>query len=84
MSTLGGGEKQTLVLAEHLSKVHEVFLFSRDAVDIECCQRYFNVDLSNVSIVTLSDPSDTFSRLPLVKRLYYFRMNIVHLMKHKI
>jgi glycosyltransferase involved in cell wall biosynthesis len=49
----GGGEKRTLVLAEHLSRGHSVFLFHGGALDVPALERYFDVDLSRVRPVAL-------------------------------
>jgi glycosyltransferase involved in cell wall biosynthesis len=53
MRTKGGGEKLTLVLAEHLSLDHNVWLFSHEPVNIILLERYFDVDLSRVKTIRL-------------------------------
>jgi glycosyltransferase involved in cell wall biosynthesis len=54
MQAMGGGEKLTLVLAEHLSSEHNVTLFSSDALDIPFLERFFDVDLSRISVSRLT------------------------------
>ena len=54
MSAMGGGEKLTLVLAEHLSRQHDVSLFCGEPVDVSCLERFFAVDLSRVKMVPLT------------------------------
>lgn len=53
MQALGGGEKLSLVLAEHLSYKHNVSLFSMQTLDCKFLQEFFNVDLSRVKFVSL-------------------------------
>jgi glycosyltransferase involved in cell wall biosynthesis len=55
MQAMGGGEKLTLVLAEHLSLHHNVSLFCAEPVDVSCLEQYFDVDLSRINVVTLKD-----------------------------
>ena len=54
MPAMGGGEKLTLVLAEHLSMNHNVSLFCADQPDIPLLERYFEVDLSGVNVAALN------------------------------
>jgi glycosyltransferase involved in cell wall biosynthesis len=56
MKAMGGGEKLTLVLAEHLSLRHNVFLFSEDDLDVPSLEQFFGVDLSRVSFSRLNGP----------------------------
>lgn len=56
LRTMGGGEKLTLALAEHLSRSHNVWLFSADPLDIDALEQFFGVDLSRVSPVRLKGP----------------------------
>lgn len=66
MQAMGGGEKLTLVLAEHLSLKHNVCLFCGEAVDVAALERFFEVDLSRVTVIPLKgiDPlSRTVARL---------------------
>ena len=66
MPAMGGGEKLTLVLAEHLSLTHNVSLFCAEPLDKANLERFFNVDLGRVGICPLGGPG----RLPkLVGRL---------------
>jgi len=53
---MGGGEKLTLVLAEHLSLAHNVFLFSAEPLDVPALEQFFDVDLSRVKVVCLKTP----------------------------
>lgn len=62
MRAMGGGEKLTLVLAEHLSLAHNVFLFTAEALDVSTLERFFDVDLSRVKVVCLKTPG-TLSRV---------------------
>src|ERR1044072_8836814 len=56
MRAMGGGEKLTLVLAEHLSLDHNVFLFSAEPLDISSLEQFFDVDLSRVKVICLKTP----------------------------
>ena len=53
---MGGGEKLTLVLAEHLSLVHNVFLFSAEPLDVSSLEQFFDVDLSRIKVICLESP----------------------------
>src|SRR5689334_20639669 len=66
MPAMGGGEKLSLVLAEHLSTTHNVTLLCAEQPDIRLLERYFAVDLSRVNVIAL----DSSSQLaPLVRRV---------------
>jgi len=56
MRAMGGGEKLTLVLADHLSLAHNVFLFSAEPLDVSSLEQFFNVDLSRVKVICLKTP----------------------------
>ena len=56
MRTMGGGEKLTLALAEHLSLSHNVWLFHTDTLDVTSLERFFGVDLSRVKVTPLRGP----------------------------
>jgi len=56
MRARGGGEKLTLVLAEHLSLAHNVFLFSVEPLDVPSLEQFFDVDLSRVKVSYLKGP----------------------------
>jgi len=56
MRAMGGGEKLTLVLAEHLSLAHNVFLFTAEPLDVSALEQFFDVDLSRVKPVCLKTP----------------------------
>lgn len=51
--SLGGGEKVTTVMAEHLSKKDEVVVLVQEEVDVAKVQKYFDVDLSRVQFELL-------------------------------
>ena len=59
---MGGGEKLTLVLAEHLSLAHNAFLFSAEPLDVSSLERFFDVDLSRVRVICLKPPG-SFTRV---------------------
>lgn len=54
MQAMGGGEKLTLVLAEHLSLQHNVSLFCGEPVDVSFLEEFFDVELRRVNVVTLN------------------------------
>lgn len=54
MQAMGGGEKLTLALAEHLSSRHNVSLFCAEAIYVSSVEKFFDVDLSRVQIVALN------------------------------
>ena len=56
MRAMGGGEKLTLVLAEHLSLGHNVFLFTAEPLDVSALEQFFDVDLTRVKLVCLKTP----------------------------
>jgi glycosyltransferase involved in cell wall biosynthesis len=56
MRARGGGEKLTLVLAEHLSLGHNVSLFSAEPLDVSSLEQFFDVDLSRVKVICLENP----------------------------
>ena len=56
MRAMGGGEKLTLVLAEHLSLAHNVFLFSAEPLDVSSLEQFFDVDLSRIKVICLKTP----------------------------
>jgi len=60
MPARGGGEKLTLVLAEHLSRAHHVRLFHHAPLEPKGLEDAFAVDLRNVEFCKLDD-----IRLPL-------------------
>ncbi len=78
MTGLGGGDKQALALAEHLCKEHDVYLFTQEAIDVDYCEAYFDLDLSRLKIVVLKEPEESFKIFPGIRRLYYHRMHMVH------
>lgn len=56
MSARGGGEKRTLALADHYSRNHKVFLIVPERLELSSLERYFDVDLSRVNVVSLAGP----------------------------
>lgn len=56
MRSMGGGEKLTLALAEHLSVGHNVRLFYDGPLDIASLEQFFGVDLSRVEFMPLPPP----------------------------
>jgi glycosyltransferase involved in cell wall biosynthesis len=56
LRAMGGGEKLTLVLAEHLSLGHNVSLFSAEPLDVSSLEQFFDVDLSRVKVICLKTP----------------------------
>ncbi len=56
MRSLGGGEKLTLALAEHLSVAHNVWLFYTEPLDVALLERFFGLDLSRVKLMPLKSP----------------------------
>ena len=56
MSAGGGGEKRTVVMAEHLSRDHDVTLIVGEDGERRSLETYFGVDLSNVRILPLDLP----------------------------
>ena len=55
MGARGGGEKRTLVLADHLSQKHHVRVFVSQPVNVALLENYFDVDLSRITFVVLGD-----------------------------
>src|SRR5688572_27072270 len=53
MQTRGGGERLTLVLAEHLSLNHDVLLFHAGELDLRALEQSFAVDLSRIKLISL-------------------------------
>jgi glycosyltransferase involved in cell wall biosynthesis len=56
LRTMGGGEKLTLALAEHLSAAHNVWLFHTDPLDVALLEQFFNLDLGRVKLMPLKPP----------------------------
>lgn len=83
MAARGGGEKRTLVLADHLSRKHHVWVFVSEPVNVASLENYFDVDLSRISFVVLGNgrrsenhqkPSVGRSRREVVENSYgHFR-----------
>ena len=58
MAAMGGGEKRTLVMAEHLRRNAEVFLITGGETDLPALERYFDVRLDGVRVVPQCAPED--------------------------
>jgi glycosyltransferase involved in cell wall biosynthesis len=58
----GGAEKRSAVMAERLSRKHDVWLIVGEACAVEHLQDYFGVDLARVRILRLRMPIDNFLR----------------------
>ena len=69
----GGGEKVLLVLAEHLARMHDVYLIVHQEVDLPTLARYFNVDLSRVTAWVI-DP-DRQSRSVVASAVDRYRLH---------
>jgi glycosyltransferase involved in cell wall biosynthesis len=59
----GGGEKRTLVLADHLSRSCRVVLFSPELLDLAALEAYFDVNLRRVEVVVLGSREEDFARI---------------------
>lgn len=59
----GGGEKRTLVLADHLSRSRRVVLLSSGPLDVAALEEYFNVNLDRVEVVVLGSRQKDFARI---------------------
>src|ERR1044072_5260998 len=68
ISTRGGGEKRSLVLADHFSRNNQVFLIVPTRFDVPALERYFRVDLSRVTIVPLDETYFFASRVLALRR----------------
>lgn len=53
MQTRGGGERLTLILAEHLSLKHDVWLFHSGELNVSSLELSFAVDLSRIKLIPL-------------------------------
>lgn len=67
MRAMGGGEKLTLALAEHLSRGHNVRLFHAEPLDLDSLERFFGVDLGRVHPVRLERPGPPLRLLAKVR-----------------
>lgn len=61
MIARGGGEKRTLVLADHLSRKHNVSLLVKEPLDLPALENYFEVDLRRIKVVVM-EQTDFLSR----------------------
>jgi len=55
LATLGGGEKLSLAIAEHLSKQHDVEVINHKPVSKQLAAERLNLDLSRVKFINISD-----------------------------
>lgn len=55
LATLGGGEKHSLAIAEHLSKHSQVSVISHKPVSKDLAEERLNLDLSRVEFITIPD-----------------------------
>lgn len=81
MQAKGGGEKRTLALADHLSRSHHVWLFVDEPLDPVPLERYFDVDLSRVTLVVLNKNSRIAynpPHRPLTRRWHESRARLDH------
>jgi hypothetical protein len=58
----GGAEKRTAVMAERLSRVHDVTLVVSGPCPLNAIEAYFAVDLSRVKVAQLSLPGHDLLR----------------------
>ncbi|HXI24773.1 MAG TPA: glycosyltransferase family 4 protein [Pyrinomonadaceae bacterium] len=68
MQAKGGGEKRTLVLADHLSRGHRVWVFVNEPIVVGLWESYFDVDLSRVNFVVMPGDGGKSSRSRHTKR----------------
>jgi glycosyltransferase involved in cell wall biosynthesis len=52
----GGGQKKACVLADHLSRKHDVWLITGEEFDLRALEAYYGVDLSKVRVCVLRRP----------------------------
>jgi len=52
--TIGGGERRSAALAEHLSRAHEVTIFAQEPLEIDTIKNLFGIDLSEVKVIPLA------------------------------
>lgn len=73
LSTLGGGERYSLTIAEYLSRFHEVKVINHRDVSVEEASRRLNLDLTNVKFVKI--PERPASELTPITADYDFFIN---------
>ena len=67
--SLGGGERYTLTLASHWSKLHHVDLFWDDSSLLDRAQKRFNLDLTQVHVVNnVFNTSNWFTKLRVSRK----------------
>jgi glycosyltransferase involved in cell wall biosynthesis len=67
MAARGGGEKLTLVLASHLSRLHDVRLFKNAELDVDSLEETFAVDLSRVKFTEVTPLNVPFQVLAKIR-----------------
>ena len=82
MRTMGGGERLTLALAEHLSANYNVWLFHTEPLQVALLEQFFGLDLGRVRLVPLKPPGKLLSlttrvrgwRVPDYTLHHYFQL----------
>ncbi|MBN1502102.1 glycosyltransferase family 4 protein [Candidatus Woesearchaeota archaeon] len=69
LRTFGGGELISLIIADSLSRKHEVTIYSPFNADKKELEKFFDVNLSRVEIRQLGFLSSLVSRIPFIKTL---------------
>lgn len=77
LSTLGGGEKESLSIAERISQYAPVEVISHKVVDKEYAAERLDLDLSRVNFISIPDCSG--QALPLITQKYDLFINASHL-----
>ena len=78
MQAMGGGEKLTLALAEHLSLEHNVSLFCAEPLDVASVEKFFEVDLSRVKIVLLERLNPLSRVVATIRRRFAVAVSFHH------
>jgi len=77
LSTLGGGERHSLAIAEYLSQAHEVFVINHENVDKEFAGNRLSLDLSKINILKIPDRPAT--ELTPITEEYDFFINAAYM-----
>jgi glycosyltransferase involved in cell wall biosynthesis len=77
LATLGGGEKESLGVAEYLSRRHSVTVISHTSVPRDLAASRLNLDLSAVEFMTI--PDRPASDIPPITAEYDFFLNASHM-----
>jgi glycosyltransferase involved in cell wall biosynthesis len=85
MGAKGGGEKQALVLAEHLARAHNVRLIVERPLDIDALKSCFDVNMRGIEIVVLKKPALLLAAARLFRgtRLEQLGTQLVHFLQIK-